>query len=120
MQSMSKMEYKFKKQDPELCYKPEKIEFSFYQICSFKNNNTKKYSVRKIVFDENNEIIKMYENEYSEKLLNKFIKKSPKHKYKIYATSDLNMIDLPTNDQILNSNSEILNNKYDYTGFKQF
>ena len=51
---------------------------------------------------------------------NKFIKKSPKHKYKIYATSDLNMIDLPTNDQILNSNSEILNNKYDYTGFKQF
>ena len=55
----------------------------FNQICSFKNSNTKKYSVRKIVFDENNEILRMYENEHPEKLLNKFIKKSPKHKYKI-------------------------------------
>lgn len=112
--------YKFKKQDPDMCYNPEHKLTSFYQICGFKNPRTNKYPLRKLIFNEHGEIVKKYEKEYKEEILDKFMEKSRTNKYKIYPTYDLSLISEPKIDEILNSQSELLNNDYREYDYKNF
>lgn len=119
LNQMSKLQYKFKQEDPDMLYRPDITEYSFYQICGYKNPHTNKYAVRKIIFNEYHEIIRQYENEHGKSKLEKFIKTNQKNKYKIYPTYDLSLVGMPATDEILNANSELLNGNYNYEGYKQ-
>lgn len=105
---MNKFNYKFKQQDPEMCYKPKPKRFSFYQICSMRNPITNKYTVRKFVYNEMNEIVDEFVKEYGSVRLTKFIKNSPENKYKLYATYDLDIIGYPTSGDVFNAQSDLL------------
>jgi hypothetical protein len=104
--------YKFKTNEDDMVYKPDKATFSYYQICSMKNPISNKYAVRKVIFNELGTILEVMENEYKKKPLDKFIngaRRSQQHKFKIYATHDIKLIGLPDGGTILGAQSELLN-----------
>lgn len=104
------IKYNFtKNRDPEMCYKPEKKEFTYYQICYFPNPAIDNlYGVRRIKINEYHEIINLKEKYYEKKKVDKFTKKLPINKYKVYSTYILENIELPNSDQIVIANSELL------------
>jgi len=83
-------------------------QFTFYQICHFDID--KKHNVRKIVFDETDNIVKCTESWITKKVLNNFIKGSPKYKYLIYPSYDLKQIQMPDGSDILLAKSNLLKN----------
>src|SRR3989339_1404526 len=85
----------------KLLYEPDKRLDTYYQICQFKNPYTKKHMVRKIVFNENGNIIKNYEREYDSSSLKKFIKTQKTNKYKLYSKKDINYICNTTESDII-------------------
>lgn len=101
---------KFKKADEEMIYKPEQKIDTFYQICQFKNDFTKKFATRKIVFDEQGTVLKTFERDYSQQKVEDFMKKNRTTKYKLYPTYDISVIDLPDGEDMICVNSELLNN----------
>lgn len=104
---MKESNIKFVKPTDDMIYKPEKRIESFYQICQFKNN-TDKYSTRKIIFNEQGNILKAFEREYSGKKLEEFIKQNKTNKYKIYPTNDISFIDMPSGEEMICVCSELL------------
>ena len=103
------VKFNFKRnKDPEMCYKPKTIEFSFYQICSLPNPVTHKCQVRKLVYNEMYDLIQKKEKEYSQKRINKFIEEIPRHKYATYPTYMISTVALPRPDLIINANSDLL------------
>ena len=109
---MSQAKIRFKKVDEDMVYKPKQRIDTYYQICQFKNQFTKKYGTRKVVFNELGEILKVYEKEYSTKKLESFMKHHRKNKYKIFPTNDINIVDLPNGADIICSCSELINNTH--------
>lgn len=109
------MKYKFNKTqcDEDIIYKPDRAIYSYYQICTIKNSNTGKYAVRKAIFNEMNEIIKIYEREYSKDVLSKFMKTLKQNKFKTYPTNDLDQIAPPNYDDLYQCSSSLLNNNFD-------
>lgn len=101
---------KFKKADEEMTYKPEQKIDTFYQICQFKNQFTKKHGTRKVVFDEQGNILKTFEREYSYQKLEEFMRRNRSTKYKIYPTHDISIVDLPGGEEMICVHSELLNN----------
>jgi hypothetical protein len=93
---------------------------TFYQLCQFKDPITKKYKTRKIIFDENFNILKMFEREYSYDELNIFIKHHRQNKFKMYPSTDINCIELPEITDIMSSKSELLNNNSKHYDFQKF
>ena len=85
----------------------EKRRFSFYQICQFSVD--KKYAIRKIIYDENGDMVEFRENKLKKDIIDKFLKKSPKYKYTIYPTYELDVIGFPEAKEILLASSKILN-----------
>ena len=107
MQSPIKTRFIFaKKQNPEMCYNPKPIEYSFYQICSYPEDGF--FNVRKLIYNQNFELIKTYEKEYPKKKIDKFLKITPKQKYQLYPTMKLNLVAHPNPDQIISANSNLL------------
>jgi hypothetical protein len=101
--------YNFKRnKDPEMCYKPKPVEFTYYQICHFPNPANKKYSVRRLKLNEHYEFIDIKEKEYDKKKVSKFIEKIPENKYFVYPTYNISMVAYPSPDQIIGANSELL------------
>lgn len=99
---------------------PKKELNTYYQICQFKNQFTKKYKTRKIIFNEVGEILKIFEREYKFDELDNFIKHHRQNKFKMYPTNDIGSIELPTTTDIICCKSELLNNNnqnYDYDKF---
>lgn len=113
------MQYKFKQEDPDMLYKPNRVRYSFYQICGIQNPHTNKFTVRKLIFDEYQNIVKEYVKEYDKKTIQKFIKHKKNNKYKMYSTCDLSIIGYPRADEILNANSSLLNKNYDDYGYEE-
>lgn len=99
--------FKLKTQQEDFIYAPEQRTFSFYQICQFPIN--KKYEVRKLVFDEFGELVSNRETKLKKEVLDKFLSKCKPFKYCIYPTYQLNIVDLPTLDEISTARSQILN-----------
>jgi len=104
------IKYKLKHTDPELIYNPSPNTFSFYQICIFPRPDNKLCSVRKIIYNEKYEIIDIKNKDYTKKKINNFTDKTKSHRYKLYSTYDIDLIDLPGPEQVLNANSDLLNN----------
>jgi hypothetical protein len=98
--------YVIKKKDKNMIYNPPKVEYSYYQICLFADNGF--YHVRKILYNESFLPINTYEKPYPKKKIDKFIEKTPIHKYKIYPTNTLQLISLPDPNQIIAANSSLL------------
>jgi hypothetical protein len=121
---------KFVGEAPEnLIYNPNKFTDSFYQICQFKNPSSNLYQTRKIIFNQNYDIIKIFEKEYNAKTLQKFIKLNEKYnKHKMYPTNNIKYVDLPNGCDFLVANSNLTNQQKNnnklpaekYTGFDLF
>jgi hypothetical protein len=102
-----RMKFRLESQQDDFIHTPETRQFSFYQICQFPLD--KKYSVRKLIYDETGEIITYRENNLKKDVLDKFLKKSPKFKYTIYPAYDLDVVGFPEANEILTARSQILN-----------
>ena len=109
-QLRTNIKYNFtKNRDPEMCYKPQKVEYTFYQFCHFPNPAIDNlYGVRRIKINEYQEIINIKEKYYNKKKIDKFTTRIQINKYKMYPTYLLDNIELPNSDQIIGANSELL------------
>jgi hypothetical protein len=107
MLAPAKTRYVMKLKDPDMIYNPPKVEYSFYQICSFPDNGF--YNVRKILYNEALLPMDTYEKPYPKKKIEKFIQKTPVNKYQMYPTNSLLLISLPDPNQIITANSSLLN-----------
>lgn len=100
---------KFVKNTNEMIYTPEPIQDSFYQFCQFKNPHTNLFGSRKIIFNENGEILKKFEKEYNLKTINKFIQITKPNKYKIYPVYHISSVDYPNTSDMLQVYSSLIN-----------
>lgn len=89
-------------------YKPKHKLYKFHQICIFRDPQTCKYNVRSIIFDEEQNIIKVSEKEYNANQCKSLISSSKINEYKTYSTYDLNLIDYPNSDDLLKVQSDLL------------
>jgi hypothetical protein len=106
---MANINFTFKRnKDPDMVYKPQPVEFTFYQFCQFPNPLNKKYGVRRLKFNENFEIIDVKEKDYVKKKIDKFIERIPENKYSFYPTHTIKMVAYPNPDKIIGANSELL------------
>jgi hypothetical protein len=105
--------YKFKltkNQDEDtriLTGKSDERQFSFYQICQFPMD--KQYSVRKLIYNEEAELLRYSEKKLDKNILDRFLKNSPVHKYVIYPAYELSSIEFPNAGDVLMARSQILN-----------
>ena len=102
-----KTRYVIKNKSPDVCYNPPKVEYSFYQICSYPDNGF--FNVRKIIYNEKFEAVDIYEKPYPKKKIDKFIERTPLNKYQMYPTINLNLVSHPNSNQIIAANSSLLN-----------
>lgn len=102
-----KLRFKLKSQESDdLVYKPEKRNFSFYQICGYPIDD--KYHVRKNIFDENYDIIEQKESYITKKELRNFTKGCSSSKYTIYSTYNLDVVGMPNANEIMMAGSTLL------------
>ncbi len=94
--------------DPDIIYKPPKVEYTFYQICHFPNPQNNKYGIRRLKINEFHEIIDVKEKEYIKKKVDKFIERIPENKYTVYPTHFIKTVAYPSPDKIIGANSELL------------
>jgi hypothetical protein len=116
MQSKRHITFVKSNDDLDNVYKKKQI-YTFYQICQFKSKFSKKYETRKIIYNELNHILKIYQKEYSYDVLNSFLKHHRQNKYKIYPVNTIDQIEMPSEADIMCSQSELLNSNsknYDY------
>ena len=102
-----KTRYVIKNKSHDMCYNPPKVEYSFYQICSYPDNGF--FNVRKIIYNESFEAVDIYEKPYPKKKIEKFLERTATNKYQMYPTISLKMISLPNSNQIIAANSSLLN-----------
>jgi hypothetical protein len=95
-----------------MLYNPDKRIDTYYQLCQFKNPYTGHYGTRKIIFNEKGDILKMYEKEYNKTKLEEFVKHHRQNKFKIYPVSEIQMVSLPNGNDMMETQSELLNNKH--------
>ena len=111
---------KFIKDDDDMIYNPDKRTDTYYQLCHFKNPFTGYYGTRKIVFNEKGTILKMYEKEYSKKKLEDFVKHHRSNKYKIYPVSDIKTVELPNGNDMMETQSALLNDDFTEYGYARY
>lgn len=105
----TKINFNFKRnKEPDMCYNPEKADFTYYQICQFPNPNSGLYGVRRLKLNEYFEIVSQKEKEYPKKKVLKFTEKIPVNKFMTYPTYFINLVALPNPDQLIGANSELL------------
>jgi hypothetical protein len=117
---MNKKNTKFSFNSNNMLYCPDKRIDTYYQICQFKNPFTNKYGTRKIFFDEYGNILKTFEKEHSSDNINKFIKYHKENKFKIFPVKDISTIDLPNGNDMIEVQSELLNNNNKEYNYKIF
>jgi hypothetical protein len=106
----TKTKFHLRTQEEDFIYKPNERQFSFYQICSFSVNN--RHKVRKIIYNENGDILRHRETMLKKEILAKFLKKCPEHKYTLYCTYDFQTVDFPDPGEIAIIKSHILNEAF--------
>lgn len=101
--------YKFKlaKKQDEDTHLPNERQFSFYQICQFPMD--KQYSVRKLIYNEEAELLRYSEKKLDKNILDRFLKNSPEYKYVIYPAYELSSTGFPNAGDVLMARSQILN-----------
>lgn len=106
-QQYNKLRIKLESQKEDFIYKPDERQFSFYQICQFPVD--KRYKVRKIIYNENGDMITYREKGMKKEILDKFLKKCSDFKFTIYPAYDLDVVGFPEDNEILTAKSNILN-----------
>jgi len=115
-----RIKYQFvTRKEPEIANTKNNISF-YYQICTFPQPNTKRFNMRKFIINGNNEFIGIKNFNLTKKQCKKFFKYKKDHEYKCYTTYTLDDVALPTLSDITLSQSSILSNNYNYTGFAPF
>lgn len=94
--------------------------FEFYQLCLFKNELNDRYNIRQTFYTNDFEILKYVDYAVTKKDYIKLIKMLPKHKYKTYPSSDLKIISLPSESDLISSTSELLENNNLFYDFAKF
>lgn len=107
----NRMKFRLESQQEDFIHQPETQQFSFYQICQFPID--KRYSVRKLFYDQSGEVITYRESKLKKDVLDKFLKKCPEYKYTIYPAYELDVVGFPDPTEILTAVSQILN-EYKY------
>ena len=102
-----KLKFRLKTNDEVFEYKPEEKNFTYYQICHFDIN--KYHSVRKLVYDQYLNVIKTKVDKVKKSKLKRFIKNTKDNKYVLYPTYDLENVKYPSDEEILQASSQILN-----------
>lgn len=97
----------------------------FYQICNFRNPNTKKFHLRKYSVNRKNEFVYHDGMPYKEYLLNKaqhkkFHKTNRPHQFKRYNLDTLERIKQPSYFDISTAKSDMLATDSEYTGYAPF
>jgi hypothetical protein len=109
---MKNIKFKFSGETAEsLAYQPNKFQDSFYQICQFKDEESKLHMTRKVIFDERYEILKVFEKKYDTHTIKKFMKNTNINKYKLYPINDISYLEPPNSSDLINARSELSNNK---------
>lgn len=104
------MGYTFKQRETgNITFQPEKRNSYLYQICAFKDPNTNKYHIRKIIIDENLNIVNVYFVHANSKILKKVLKYTPINLYFKYPAYNFDLVPYPDNAQRHLSQSTILN-----------
>lgn len=126
VQLESNRRFKLKNNDEEFVYNPEKHTFSFYQFCRMHNpdrsNGSNKYKIhemRKLIFDEQYNLIYKKEALIDSVKLQKFISNAPNNKYTLYETYEIGLIDMPSDLELHTANSHILNGSPYMDGFDE-
>ena len=89
-------------------YQPDHKLYKFHQICMYKDLKSNKYNVRTLTLDENQNIVKETVKLYTEEQCNALISSSKDHEYTIYPTYDLDLVAYPNVDDLLKTQSELL------------
>lgn len=103
----------------ELVYRPPSKISKFYQFCYFPDPKSKKYYVRMILTDENNNqkiFVKLCET--AER--NKLMESCKDNEYKLYNTWNFDQVDLPSKGEVQISQSDIFSHNTDYSGYAPF
>lgn len=100
---------KFVKETDEFEYCPDKKIDSIYQICQIKKPGSKVYETRKVFFNEQFKILKVYEKEYTAKIIKKFIQNTNTNRYKIYPVSSLSYVEYPNSSDMSVIQSSLTN-----------
>ena len=107
MQSPIKTRFLFKKKEnPNMAYNPPPVEYSFYQICSYPDDGF--FHVRKLIYNQNFDLVDKFEKKYPKKKIDKFLKITPVNKYQLYPALNLKLVALPNPNQIISANSSLL------------
>ena len=108
---------KFIKEIEKLQYKPKKSKDSFYQICRFKNPDTGLYETRKVIFDEDGEILANFEKQYTSKIIKQFVRTTQANKFKAYPTYLISSVAPPNKSDMSQASSALINNVDEKYGF---
>jgi hypothetical protein len=100
-----------------MAYNPDKRTDTYYQLCQFKNPYTGNYGTRKIIFNEKGDVLKIYEKEYSKKRVEEFVKSHRHNKFKVYPVSDIKTVSMPNGNDMMETQSELLNSKHTTYGY---
>jgi hypothetical protein len=104
--------YKFVESKSDMHYNPDKKLFKYYQICHFRNPKTSKYHIRKILYNQNAEVVNMVEKSFTMAEIKKFFEIHKENEYKTYNTYDLSLVQLPTGAEIMMAQSPLINTEY--------
>jgi hypothetical protein len=113
-----RIKYSFPVSVEEFKSEPQKRNFSFfYQIATFSEtyNDSKKYHMRKFVFDDKFNFVKIEEYRLGTKDCKKFYNRYPMHKYKQFDVVDLDDINPPSFHDLQTSISTNLNTNKEST-----
>jgi hypothetical protein len=108
---------KFVNDIEKLKYKPPRSKDSFYQICRFKNPSTNLHETRKIIFNEEGEILGNFEKQYTGKIIKQFIKTTQANKFKAYPTYSISDVAYPNKSDMSQAQSALINNNEEKYGF---
>jgi hypothetical protein len=117
---MSNKKYLFTSSKSETLYNDIQLPpIKFYQICGFPNPRLQKIEIREVIINGRNDIERFRTLHVTKKVQMKVLKTLKENQYRLYATVDLNSIELPSCADIALARSGILNHDSDYTGYAQ-
>jgi hypothetical protein len=89
-------------------YQPKAQLSYFHQLCTFRDPKTKKFINRTILLDESYNIIDMRVNYLTDVQSRALLSRVSDTELKMYATNNLDNISLPNCDDLIKSQSELL------------
>jgi hypothetical protein len=103
-----------------MTYNPEPKLFSYYQLCLFRNPDTKRYHCKKYIVNQDLEFKKITNHKLSEEQFKKFLKTKNPNQYKLYSTYDDKLFNTPHVSEICQAQSLLINannKEYDFMEF---